>query len=264
MQMQKQAGTARQAGAQPTAGDLALIHRYSRTELPAQDVYIFAATLCDNEIDRDGERFTIEALHTLATLFVGKTGIFDHSGKTGDQVMRVFETWVEESAAQRTADGKPYAALHAKVYILRGPENEALIRAIDGGIKKEISVSCAVQSVKCSVCGKPFAREGCTHRKGAVYDGAVCHAVLEHPTDAYEFSFVAIPAQPAAGVRKNKHPEVKIVPPTPTTHTPAASPQAKSECPTDALQRQLWMPLETEENLAFKMSGVESGRKAGI
>ena len=36
----------------------------------------------------------------------------------------------------------------------------------------------------------------------AVYGGQTCCCVLSEPVDAYEFSFVAVPAQPAAGVMK--------------------------------------------------------------
>jgi hypothetical protein len=46
-------------------------------------------------------------------------------------------------------------------------------------------------------------KKGCKHRKGEVYGGKVCHTVLEEPTDAYEWSFVAVPAQPRAGVTKS-------------------------------------------------------------
>jgi len=188
----------------PGPDDLALIHRWTRRELAAQELYVFRANLCDNEIDRDGERFTRAALETLAALFVGKTGLFDHSGKSGDQVMRIYATEIIEEPARQTKTGEPYASLSAKVYLLRGGENEALIRAIDGGIKKEVSISCAVKRVICSACGRAYGREGCSHKKGEVYDGKRCHAVLDEPTDAYEFSFVAVPAQPAAGVTKKK------------------------------------------------------------
>ena len=188
----------------PGEDDLALIHRWTRRELAAQELYVFRANLCDNEIDRDGERFTRPALETLAQLFVGKTGLFDHSGQSRDQVMRVYAAEVADDPAHVTKSGEPCAALSAKVYLLRGGENEALIRAIDGGIKKEVSISCAVKRVICSVCGKPWGRDGCAHKKGELYGGAPCHAVLEDPTDAYEFSFVAVPAQPAAGVQKRR------------------------------------------------------------
>jgi len=190
----------------PSEEDLALIHRWTRRELAADEVYVFQANLCDNEIDRDGERFTRAALEKLAALLLGKTGLFDHSGKSGDQVMRIYAAKVMEEPARQNSLGEPYAVLNAKVYLLRGGENEALIQAIDGGIKKEVSISCAVKRVLCSVCGKTYGREGCNHRKGEIYDSAKpCHAVLEEPTDAYEFSFVAVPAQPAAGVTKKKH-----------------------------------------------------------
>jgi hypothetical protein len=38
--------------------------------------------------------------------------------------------------------------------------------------------------------------------KGESYDGQVCCAILQEPMDAYEFSFVAVPAQREAGVLK--------------------------------------------------------------
>ena len=188
----------------PGEEDLEKIHCYARRALGAEEVYVFQVTLCDNEIDRDGERFTTASLHKLAELFPGKTGLFDHSGKSGDQVMRIYHAFVQLAVERKNSLGELYAALNAKVYLLRGGENEALIRAIDGGIKKEVSISCAVKRVICSVCGKAYGREGCNHRKGELYDGAPCHAVLDEPTDAYEFSFVAVPAQPAAGVTKKK------------------------------------------------------------
>jgi len=188
----------------PGQEDLALIHKWTRRDLSAEELYVFRANLCDNDIDRDGERFTRPALEALANLFIGKTGLFDHSGKSRDQVMRIYAAQVIDDPARVTKSGEPYAALSAKVYLLRGGENEALIRAIDGGIKKEVSISCAVKRMICSVCGKPHGRDGCAHKKGETCDGALCHAVLEEPTDAYEFSFVAVPAQPAAGVQKRK------------------------------------------------------------
>jgi len=186
----------------PGEEDLALINRFSRKELTADEVYVFRVTLCDNEIDRDGERFPTESLRALKDLFPGKTGLFDHSGKSGDQVMRIYAANLQEDPGRSTRPGEPYAALCARVYLLRSDENAALIRAIDAGIKKEVSISCAVKRVVCSVCGKAWG--ACEHKKGEPYSAKPCHAVLQEPTDAYEFSFVAVPAQPAAGVMKKK------------------------------------------------------------
>ena len=59
--------------------DMILINRLSKAELTPDQVYTFAIRLCDNEIDRDWERFDEKALETLSRLFVGKSGIFDHN-----------------------------------------------------------------------------------------------------------------------------------------------------------------------------------------
>ena len=54
---------------------LAQLNQFTRRTLTQEEVFLFDVRLCDNEIDRDGERFSLEALEQLKTLFVGKTGI---------------------------------------------------------------------------------------------------------------------------------------------------------------------------------------------
>ena len=187
----------------PTENDLELINRYTVKELKADEVFCFNLTLCDNEIDRDFERFSVEALAALAPMFEGRTGIADHSMKTENQHSRIFRTWLEESEVRKTSTGENYTALKARAYIPVTSKSEELIEQIKSGIKKETSVSCAVGSHICSVCKAEIRKGGCKHRKGEIYDGKVCHTVLDKPTDAYEFSFVAVPAQPEAGVTKS-------------------------------------------------------------
>ena len=50
----------------PGAEELELIGRYTRRPLAPEEVYTFSAVLCDNEVDREGERFSIPALEKLA------------------------------------------------------------------------------------------------------------------------------------------------------------------------------------------------------
>ena len=186
----------------PTAEDLALIGKYTRRELLPEEVYTFPVVLCDNEIDREGERFSVPALEKLAVLFVGKTGIFDHEARGKNQTARLYRCRVVREEGRRTAAGEVYHALRADAYMLRGPGTQELIREIDGGIKKEVSVGCAVAAARCSVCGADRRKSPCGHQPGERYNGKVCHIILEDPTDAYEWSFVAVPAQPGAGVVK--------------------------------------------------------------
>ena len=185
-----------------TEQELEQINQYTRKAVTQNDVYIFTLTLCDNEVDRDFERFTPKALEELAALFQGKTGLFDHSCKSEQQSARVFSTWVETDNTRTTTQGEPYTSLKARAYMIRTKENEALIAEIEGGIKKEVSVGCAMGSLCCSVCGADRRTTGCEHSKGHTYNGTLCHDVLSDARDAYEWSFVAVPAQREAGVTK--------------------------------------------------------------
>ena len=44
----------------------------------------------------------------------------------------------------------------------------------------------------------------CGHVKGETYEGRLCFVELRQPTDAYEWSFVAVPAQREAGVLRKR------------------------------------------------------------
>ena len=180
--------------------ELELINTYARRQLSAEDVYVFSVVLCDNEVDRDGERFTVESLFALEKLFVGKTGIFDHEPSAKNQTARVFSCSVEAVQGKTTAQGDDYFRLKARAYMPRTEQNSALISAIDSGIVREVSVGCAVKEIRCSVCGEPLA--ACPHKKGESYGGKLCCGELTEPYDAYEFSFVAVPSQRGAGVVK--------------------------------------------------------------
>ena len=176
----------------PTAAQLEAINAQAKGKLTAQQIYVFSLRLCDDQVDRDGERFDTAALPELAKLFIGKTGIVDHKWSSDSQVARIFATEVvkEENVSY----------IKAWAYIRRGGPADEIIADIEAGIKKEVSVGCAMGRSVCSVCGSEYG--SCGHIKGEYYDGVVCCAILREPMDAYEFSFVAVPAQRDAGVLK--------------------------------------------------------------
>lgn len=180
--------------------DLEEISRYCRRKMEQDEIYTFSVILCDNDLDRDHERFTREALDKLSILFPGKTGIFDHETKSSNQAARLYQCEVIEDGTRNIRVGEPYAFLKGKAYMVRNKKNEDLILEIDAGIKKEVSISCAVEKVICSVCGGDI--RSCGHIRGKVYQDQMCYAEIMEPTDAYEWSFVAVPAQPSAGVVK--------------------------------------------------------------
>jgi len=194
---------ASQAGEETRLGpeELEQINRLARRELTAEEVYAFSVRLCDNEVDRDGERFEPETLEELAGLFVGKCGIFDHQWSAKGQAARIYRTELVREPEKLTKAGDGYCWLKGYAYMMRTESNRDLIAEIEGGIKKEVSVGCAVERSVCSICGEEF--HTCPHEKGAEYGGRRCWAELVGASDAYEWSFVAVPAQRNAGVMKH-------------------------------------------------------------
>lgn len=181
------------------AADIALINRYSKKELKPEDVYCFSVRLCDNDVDRDNERFTNATLEVLAPLYTGKTGILDHRRSAENQVARLYRVETEVTG-QKNSLGETLVILRGSAYMLRNEANQPLIDAIEGGIVKEVSVGCSVRRQTCSICGEDI--WACGHLKGQQYDGKLCYGELQDPADAYEWSFVAVPAQRGAGVTK--------------------------------------------------------------
>ena len=179
-------------GGTPAAAELEAINVQAKATLTGEQVYVFSLRLCDDQVDRDFERFDAAALPGLAKLFIGKTGIVDHKWSSENQVARIFRTQVVSE------EGVSY--IKAWAYIRRGGANDEIIADIEAGIKKEVSVGCAMGRSVCSICGSDYG--ACGHQKGEFYDGQLCCAILREPMDAYEFSFVAVPAQREAGVLK--------------------------------------------------------------
>lgn len=192
------------AGLELNAEELALINQHTLRELTADEVFAFKITACDNEIDRDGEAFTLATLQGLAQLYIGKTVLDSgHTWRAENQCARTYTAKVIKEAGKLTSYGEPYARLEVRSYIPRLESTKELIQLIETGIRKEVSVGCAARKSICSICGLPYWSRECEHRIGQVYNNnAKCFIKLEEAAAAYEISFVAVPAQAAAGVTK--------------------------------------------------------------
>ena len=184
------------------AADIDLINRYTLRDLKPEEVFAFSVNLCDDQPDRDCERFDVRSLRKLATLFPGKPLIQDHERSAKNQQGRIYR-------AQVVQDGN-INRLRASVYMVRTPGTEETIKQIEGGVLKEVSVGFSLKKLTCSICGKPMIRSWFSarceneHEKGKEYNGQTCLGIMEDPSDAFEVSFVAVPAQPEAGVTKGR------------------------------------------------------------
>lgn len=78
-----------QKAADLSDGELALINAQALRPMAADEVFAFKLAACDNQVDRDHERFTDGALDKLAELYVGKPVLRDHAWLDGSQTARV-------------------------------------------------------------------------------------------------------------------------------------------------------------------------------
>ena len=68
------------------AQELELIGKYARKALTQEEIYTFSVILCDNEIDRDNEKFTVSALRTAVVrrkrIYLGYSRHSRNKGRT--------------------------------------------------------------------------------------------------------------------------------------------------------------------------------------
>ena len=192
-----------------TEQELRAINKLTLTPLQKEEVFTFKVAMCDNEIDREFEVFPLKTLQTLSKFFIGKTVIKDHNHTADNQVARIYSTELVQYGEKKKKNGELYTQLVAHCYMLNSESNKDLIAEIKAGIKKEVSVGCACSSVICSICGVDNRKDYCKHYWGREYDGKICYFKLENAKDAYELSFVAVPAQVRAGTIKNYGAEYK-------------------------------------------------------
>lgn len=182
-----------------------LINQYTTRPFTKDEICIVDLVLCDNEIDRDLEMFTVDSLQSIAKLAVGKTILQDHYWALKTQSARIFYSWVEKASDNKANSlGEDYYQCKAKIYIPRLDSTKDFIEKVESGLYKEVSIGFG-SGIKCSICGKSLFI--CDHYKNQEYDGKKCYGILTPIKDFYEASFVAVPAQPAAGVSKDFKPE---------------------------------------------------------
>lgn len=177
-------------------GDLQIINSMTRREFTADELYVFPVLCCDSRLDRDGDRFTKESLDQMAAMAKGVTVIFDHSWSAYGQTARLYKAEVRQAA-----DGE--YELVAWAYMPKNEKTQAVIDAIDAGILKEVSVGFAYKELQCSICKQDYFGGNCPHYRGREYDGQIAFTWINGVAEWYELSFVAVPAQPRAGVEKS-------------------------------------------------------------
>lgn len=151
------------------------------TTAKREDVYIFKIKLADDLVDKDYECFDKTAIIQMKDLFVGKHGFcgYDVTGR----IVKTFTQINEKTDAFE---------LWAYAYIIRESRSADVIKEIEKGIKKEVTISCCVKERVCSICGNNFAY--CGHNKKQWYDNnKCCCTIIKGVTDVYEWAFGELP-----------------------------------------------------------------------
>ena len=173
-------------------GELEKINLYTKRYLTENEIYVFSVVLCDNEVNRDFEQFTVEALKKLSELYIGKTIILNNNSTT-----RIINCEVKKIDGRKNSIGEDFYQLVGRAFILMTTDNKNIIKSIENGIINKISIGCAVSKTMCSICGDDI--NLCPHKKGEYYTNIsihkekLCYGKLIEPYDAYEVAFVATP-----------------------------------------------------------------------
>ena len=240
-----------------TDEDLKQINKYTLRPVTAENVFIFKATIADNEQDdRNYMPFDLKALQALKKLYPGKTMIKDHYRSADGQIARIYDTELIQGTKQ-TELGELHTELVAKIYMIRTESNKDLIAEIEGGIKKEVSTSCTPEKMVCTICNTDNMKKYCRHWPGVEYtveDGTAegtrkrCKMLLSGAKDAYELSFVAVPAQPRAGTHKS----VGFTKPVPESEET----EEKDQTENNPCEKDLELALKVRESESFIFTHV--------
>lgn len=232
-----------------TAEDLEKINKYTLEPLKAEDVFTFKIMAGDNQSDdRNYEPFSSKAILDMAKLYPGKPMIWDHGfgPKGSEAVARIYDAH-SQTTGMKLEDGSDELQLVLKAYLPAIDANEALIKEIKAGIKKEVSTRVKPEKLVCSVCGQDQMKSYCRHWAGRDYDGKTCLMQIDGVKDVLEVSFVSMPAQPRAGAVKSYNPDLEDVKP--------GDFEAKNTSDTKALNPQV---LEMELFLMTEMAKGEN------
>jgi len=163
----------------PSSTDFELIKNFLKSEdIKPEDLFVYPVRLCDNCKDRDGEMFSDTALESVSRLAVGVVGIKNHDWVSENAHSRIYKAEIEEIDGIKSVIG--YA------YTMVTDSTQEFINNIKSGLLQEISI-------------------GFSAKNYVEVDGI---RIIEDVEEVFEWSFVAVPAQPKAGVVKNMSKEV--------------------------------------------------------
>ena len=178
----------------PTDEELTKINELSNIDLSKEQVYVFTLRSAGQDIDRSFDQFTAKALKDMAEMSKDKPFLRDHNWDTSSVIGKIFDATVQNKQ------------LVQKVYVPITEKNSDMIEGIMSGIYNKVSVGFGMEPMEyvCSSCNKSLYSRDCAHYPGNKdASGSMVIGQIKGVSDYFEISNVAVPAQPAAGIRRS-------------------------------------------------------------
>lgn len=204
---------AAQTGKGISKSDLKAIRKFTRTDVPPEDLYVFPVLAIDDQPTRNMVIYSAESQKLSLRKWVGIPFLFNSSGNSdlfgsadhrlaaSSQYARIFK-----SALVETPQG--HTGTLVWVYTARNVDQhvDSFINKLDVGILREVSIHVMptpVTGIVCSICKVPFSDEKCqekNHYPGTKYDGKMCYMETSGAYTPLELSSVACPGSIVAHV----------------------------------------------------------------
>ena len=191
-------------------GDIDLINKNTLSPLKPEDVFTYKVQICDNDVDRVGDKLSDHALEQIVEKIKGVAGLKDHDWSVENQVARLYDAHLVEDEENKTVLGEKRKYVQGSAYTLAS--NKEMIDKIKSGLLKEVSISFNSSNDRCSICGEPMVKDGndvghckAGHIAGELYDGELCYNNIDNIDDVLEWSMVAVPCQRRAGINKKEY-----------------------------------------------------------
>ena len=184
----------------PTSEEYNNIKKYFNSDIGIDKVLVYKIRLCGNLVDRDLDSFTANALKELASKMIGVIGIKNHEADVDNVHSRLYNCYTEIDKSRTNEFGEPLEFVVGEAYTIVSDGNEKFVDGLSAGLFKEVSIGFKEGETLCSICGKPSG--SCGHEVGKIYENEMCIRRINGVEDAYEWSFVPIPAQLECGVVK--------------------------------------------------------------
>lgn len=159
---------------------------------------VFSLVSADQNVDRAGDQFTSKGLKDMADMSPDKPYLMNHDWEIGSVMGKIFDAKVANKQLQQ------------KVYVPIRENTKDFIQGMLDGLYNKVSVGFAMnpKDYVCSSCQKSLYSMECSHYPGGKdKEGKPIIGIIRGVKDYFEISNVAVPCQPAAGIRRSQESE---------------------------------------------------------